>query len=340
MPPAQVVRFGLVGFGRWGKVYLQTLLSLPDRCRLTHLCTSKPENAALVSHPVAISASWRDLVRSDCDAVIIATPPQAHAEILEACLEAGKPCIVEKPFCLDVATAERLHQRIQASGIPVLVDHTHLFDPYYWSLRQALNEANEPIRVMLSEGMGFGPFRPETPALWDWGPHDLSLCLDLVGELPQQIDALAGPRNPQGAPEMISLRLDFPGGACAWVQNGCLSPQKRRSFSVMTDHRLYVWDEHAPEPLTVSRMDFIGRYAERIPTSLQRTPMIPASGLPPLANAVTYFLDGLAGGDQRYFGGELALEVTRVLAKCERVIKDVVSIEGKLRAIGSSCSGR
>ncbi len=317
----ETLRFGLIGVGRWGKVYIRTLLSLSSCCRLTHLCTSKPANAALLPYSVKVMGDWRELVGSDCDAVIIATPPDTHAEILESCLDAGKPCIVEKPFCLDLATAERLHQRIQASNLPVLVNHTHLFNPAYQALKGAVEKAGETVRLILSEGMALGPFRADTPALWDRCPHDFSLCLDLLGETPLRIAGLGGPLDPRGSPELVSFRLDFPGGASAWVQAGNLSPQKRRNLSVFTDTRLYLLDDMASVKLTVSSIDFPRRYAGGIPEVLEKCPIMPTSGLLPMANAVTYFLEGLAGGDRQNFGTELAIEVTRLLTKCDGVIR-------------------
>jgi len=320
-------RFGLLGAGRWGQVYIRTLASLADRCRLTHLCTSQSRPAG-VSGDVAVVSDWRVLVRSDCDAVIIATPPHTHAEILEACLEARKPCIVEKPLCLDVATVERLHQRVQASGVPVLVDHTHLFSPAYQALTRDLEEHGEPIRLILSEGMAFGPFRAHTPALWDWGPHDVSLCLDLLGECPEHIDALGGPSSPSGVPDQVSVRLDFPGGATAWIHVGRLSPQRRRTLSIVTDTRLYVLDDLASEPLTVSRIQFSERYTQGIPEVLEQHALPFAQELP-LTNVVVYFMDGVSGGDRRRFGTALARDVVKVLAACEAAMaqRTPVSVE-------------
>ncbi|MBI4343134.1 MAG: Gfo/Idh/MocA family oxidoreductase [Candidatus Omnitrophica bacterium] len=306
----------MIGVGRWGQVYIKTLLALGERCRLTHLGTSRPEHAALVPHPVEVAADWRQLLRADCDALIIATPPHTHAEILEACLAAGKPCLVDKPLCLDVATAQRLHRNVQSAGIPVLVNHTHLFDAAYAALKRELDSAREPIRAILSEGMSLGVFRSDTPALWDWASHDVSLCLDLLGAVPARVDALGGPRDPQGVPEQVSLRLEFPGSACAWIHAGRLSPVKRRHLSVFTNHHLYAWDALAPTPLTVSPIDFAARCQGGVPRpdGLERRPVDGAAGSPPMERVVAYFLDGLSGGDRRLFGTALALDVTRVLA--------------------------
>lgn len=318
---AAVARVGLIGAGRWGTIYLRTLRDLADRCRLTHLCTRDPAIGPSAFGGVKLVARWQEVVSADCDAVIIATPPATHAEMLEACLEAGKPCLVEKPLCLDVPTAERLHQRVQASGVPVLVDHTHLFSAAYEALKRALESGGEAVRVIVSEGMAFGPFRAHTPALWDWCPHDVSLCLDLLGSAPAQVEALGGPVNPEGLPEQVSIRLDFRGGACAWIHAGRLSSEKRRLFSVLTDHALYVVDDQAPDPLTVSSVPFAERYRAPMPEPLERRVMTLASPRPALTRVVTYFLEGVAGGDRARFGTELALQVVRVLALCEEAMR-------------------
>ena len=320
MRPA-AVRLGLIGVGRWGKVYIRTVLSLGARCRLTQLGTSKPAHAALVPYPVQVTSDWRKAIDSDCDAVLIATPPSTHAQIVEACLEAGKPCMVEKPLCLDLASAERVHQRIQASGVPVLVNHTQLFNPGYQALKRAVDDAGETIRVLIAEGMALGVFRTHTPTLWDWCPHDFNLCLDLMGQSPVRVAALGGPADPNGAPELVSVRLDFAGGSCAWIHAGRLSPHKRRTLSVFTDTQLFMFDDLATERLTVSRMDFARRYANGIPEPLEKRALALASTRRPMEHALTYFLDGLAGGDRRYFGSDLALEVVRLLEQCESAMK-------------------
>ncbi len=315
------VRFGLIGAGRWGRVYIRTLQSLADRCRLTHLCTRDPKNAGLVPHPIMVMSDWRGLVASDCEAVIVATPPQTHAEIVEACVAAGKPCLVEKPLCLDVETAERLHRRIQSSGVPVLVAHTYLVTPGYRMLKQTLRERGEPVRAILSEGMAFGPFRTHLSALWDWCPHDVSLCLDLLGATPQRVEALGGPCSPQGEPDMVSVRLEFPGSVAAWIHAGRLSVQKRRRFSVATDTRLYLFDDQASDTLTVAPVAFAARYTDGIPDALEWSSLNTGPEHPSMVHVVTDFLDGLAGGDRSRFGAKLALEVTRVLSACEQAIK-------------------
>lgn len=311
-------RLGLIGLGRWGRVYVRTLESLRNRCELTHVATSRPAHTLELPQGVKVTPRWQELVQGECDAVLIATPPHTHAEMLEACLENHKPCLVEKPLCLDVPTAERLHRQIQSSGHPVLVNHILLFHPAYQALKKALSQSGETIRLILSEGEALGPFRSDTNALWDWCPHDLSACLDLFQERPLHVAALGGPQDPNGSPEAVSIRLDFTGGASAWIHAGRLQAQKRRGLSVFTDSHLYIFDDLNVPQLTVSSIDFPGRYRGGIPESLEKKPIPPISAQSPMASAITYFVEGLLGGDRRHFGLDLALEVTHLLEGCKQ----------------------
>lgn len=315
-----MVRIGLIGAGRWGRVHLRTLRSMAGRCRVTHLCTREASNARFVGHPVVTVTRWQDLIASGCDAVIIATPPQTHAEIVDACLAAGKPCLIEKPLCLDLGEAERLHRRVLASGVPVLVNHTQLFHPAYRALKRVLERRREPIRLIVSEGGALGPFRTHTPAAWDWCPHDFSLCLDLAGHRPLEVQALGGPSGPDGTAEALSVRLQFDRGLSAWVQAGRLFPRKRRSLAVFTERHLYVLDDQASDPLTVSPIRFSARYRGGMPERLEPRVIPPASRLTPMESMLGYFLRGLAGGDRERFGTSMALEVIRLLAACESAL--------------------
>jgi len=315
MEQPRPVRFGLIGAGVFGQAYLRTLALLQERCRLTHVATSRPEAASSYPHPVTVMPDWRALVRAGCDAVIIATPPATHAEMVHACVDARTPCIVEKPLCLDPEEADRLTRRIEEAGLPMLVDHTRLFHPAYQALKRILADVREPIRFILTEGMNFGPFRTDVPALWDWGPHDVSLCLDVMGSRPEHVEALSGPEGPGGQPEMVSARLDFPRGVTAWVHVGRLSPRKRRTLTVGTDTTLYYLNELSPEPLKVAR-----RFQPDASGRLEWQTVPVATDVPPLVAMLTYFLDGLGGQDQSRFGPGLGRDVVRVLADCQSAL--------------------
>ena len=89
------IRLGLIGAGRWGRIYMNTLDQMAD-VALSALASSNPQSRDLVGEDVALHEDWRDLVNAGgVDGVIVATPPASHAEIVHAALEAGLPVLVE-----------------------------------------------------------------------------------------------------------------------------------------------------------------------------------------------------------------------------------------------------
>lgn len=330
------MRLGLIGAGRWGKVYIRTIESLGPRLALTHWATRRPENRALIKGPVTLFSDWRRMLTAPCDAIVIATPASLHAEMTQACLEAGKPCIVEKPLCFGTATAQGLRQKAEQAGVLVLVNYIHLYNPAYQALKRAVAASGKPIRAILSEGIGWGPFRADVGTLWDRCPHDVALCLDLIGAAAgAEVTALGGLPDPQGRPEVVTLHLQWKNGAAAWIQSGRLGPQKRRVLSVLTDSDLFCFDDqdltrcaeaHGGASFSAGRcrripFDYPGRTEMGGgPRPQEGEPIpVPVPAPTPMEAMLTAFADQLekkAPPD----GLGLTVEITRILEECDKLL--------------------
>lgn len=314
-----MIRLGLIGAGRWGKIYIRTIEGMGDRLKLAQVARSKPEN------------SWKKVATSpEIDAVIIATPAPLHAEMARACLQAGKPCIIEKPLCFDTATAQSLKQLAEKAGLAVLVNYIHLYNPAYRALKEAVVSSGKPVRAILSEGMDLGPFRPDTGTLWDRCPHDVALCLDLMGASGAGADLSAFGAFPdsQGRPEMVTLRLRWPGrnlpgqegGVTAWIQSGRLSPQKKRTLSVITDRELFHFNEHSAVKCRRIPFDFSGRAGVgNGPLPKEGTPLPVPDRPTPMEAMLAAFADQLEKKAPPT-GLGLTVELTRLLEECDKLL--------------------
>ncbi len=77
----------------------------------------------------------------EVDAVVIASPGQAHDEQVNACLDAGKPVLCEKPLTTDVDSAYAIVQKEAALGRPLVqVGFMRRFDPEYVALKQLITD--------------------------------------------------------------------------------------------------------------------------------------------------------------------------------------------------------
>jgi predicted dehydrogenase len=106
------VRIGLIGAGSRGTYTSRTVAKDP-RARVAAVCDIFDERIekakASIPAPEAKGyKQYRDLLSSDVDAVIIATPVYLHPEHFEAAVKSGKHVYMEKPAGLDVAGCKRV----------------------------------------------------------------------------------------------------------------------------------------------------------------------------------------------------------------------------------------
>ena len=306
---AAPVRLGLIGAGRWGRNYIRTLTGL-EGVRLAGVASRNPETARMVPAGCAVSADWRSLLsKKEIDGVIIAAPAPRHAEMARAAIEAGLPALVEKPLTLDLAEAIALRDVAVSRAGFFMVGHTHLFHPAYRALK-AMAPDHGPIRAIRGEAGNYGPYRRDTPVLWDWGPHDVALCLDLLGAMPEQVRAnVAERRLVEGAMgEIIEMSLEFSGGVRAEIRFGNLMP-KRRWFAAHLERAVLIYDDLAPDKLTL-----------HAPTKAYAAPT--DAGVPietpvelPLTNVVKAFEAAIRSGKYDLAPMQLGVRVIDVLAQ-------------------------
>ena len=308
---AQPLRLGLIGAGRWGRNYIRTIAGL-DGVALVRVGSRNPETPLHVPPSCTVTPEWRQVIdQRFVDAVIIATPPALHAEMTRAAVEAGLPVLVEKPLTLDRAEAESLKDFVASRGGLVMVEHTQLFHPAYRKLKEVAPVYGS-IHVIHSEAGNFGPFRADTSVLWDWGSHDVAMCLDLLGNFPSSVEAIVREQQstPAGMGQIIDLSMEFPAGISARVCIGNIMP-RRRMFSVQLDRGMLVYDDLAESRLRhIETGDGLDMTApgEGIP--------IPFDYEPPLTCAVREFAAAARAHVVNADNLALAVDVVRVLSSC------------------------
>ena len=301
---ASPVRLGLIGGGRWGRNYVKTIAAL-DGVRLVRLADPDPDTWAVVEGGSAVTADWREVAAADdLDGVIVAAPPALHAGMVRAAVEAGRAVLVEKPLTLDVGEADRLRAFVAGRGGLVMVDHIHLFNPAFRRLK-ALAAESGPVREIHAVMGNHGPYRTDAPVLWDWAPHGVAMCLDLLGTaMPEVTAERAETRTVEGiVGEILDLHLRFPGGAEAGIRVGNIMDKTCR-FDVVADGASLVFDDLAEDKLKVHP----GGSVE-----------VPARS--PLAVVVEEFAEAIGTGGNDWTGLDLGVAVTRVLARCQAALE-------------------
>jgi predicted dehydrogenase len=97
--------------------------------------------AARAGVPTALGSLTEALRLPAADIVVIATPPDSHAELAEEAIAAGRHVLVEKPFTTRVDEAARLADAAARAGVVALVGHEFRFAPERVTFGRALRDA-------------------------------------------------------------------------------------------------------------------------------------------------------------------------------------------------------
>ena len=196
-----------------------------------------------------------------------------------------------------------------------MVDHIHVFSPAFQLLKR-LSPSLGRITGIVSAGGRHGPFRSDTPALWDWGPHDVSMILDVTGSEPLRVSGRRTSRTAVevgGFAENFEIDLEFREGVRARITVGnALAPVRR--FEVIHEQGTLIYDDLGKRKLT-----FRGAGAM---TDARTLAEIAASEpfRQPLDCALESFCDAIRARRSDLHHLDLAVGVVRVLEQVDRTL--------------------
>lgn len=239
------VRVGLVGCGVWGANVLRVLADDPraEVVAVADLAGTRREVARGIAPRARWVPSLDEALGVGIDAVVIATPPESHAELTLRALDAGADVLVEKPLALAPADAERCAARAAALGRIAMVGHLLRYHPAVTRLLDLCESGDlgEPRRFSATRRSFRAPVGALDPraTLWALGPHDLAV-LGALDPSPLR-DIAAHAEAPPG--ESIALTARLESGLRAKLTLCRTSPVKERWTRVTGTRRVAWFDE-------------------------------------------------------------------------------------------------
>ncbi|MGC5021615.1 Gfo/Idh/MocA family protein [Micromonospora sp. DT47] len=222
-----MLRFGLFGTGHWAAETHAAALDAHPRAELVGVWGRNPERAAELAarHGVPVFGDV-DALLDACDAIAVALPPDVQADIAVRAATAGRHLLLDKPLALSLADADRVVAAAEASGVASVVFFTQRYHPNITGFLAATAAAGgwQHARATMFASIyqpgspyGASQWRRDRGALWDIGPHALSLILPVLGRV-NRVAAMDGPSglvhllltHDGGATSSLSLTLDAP----------------------------------------------------------------------------------------------------------------------------------
>ena len=314
------LQVGVVGLGHWGPNLVRNFAALsalgaicePDEARRA---------AVLANFPGLRSfARLEDLLADDgIDAVSIATPATSHGALVRQALAAGKHVLVEKPLCLDPEEGAQLAAEARRAKRVLMIGHLLLYHPTYRALREIVRARRiGDLRYVYSNRLSLGKIRREENALWSFAPHDISMILDLIGEMPVRANANGGTYLAPPVADTSLTHLTFGSGVQAHIFVSWLHPFKEHRTVVVGSEGMIVFDDVRSGPDKLLLYPHAVGWQGGLPSVEKAAAQpIPYEKDEPLAVECAHFLECVATGVEPLSNAGEALNVLRVLSACQ-----------------------
>ncbi len=326
------INVGVVGCGYWGPNLIRNFRQLPD-CQLALMCdTSEKRLAHLRSvYPdVEGHTNYSHLLNgAGLDAVVIATPVRFHHAMAKASLLAGKHTFIEKPMATSADECKELAELAEENGLVLMVGHTFLYSPAVRKIKDIVDAGDiGEIRYISSRRLNLGLFQKDINVAWDLAPHDISIILHILEDLPVSVNCRGEAHITPGIEDVTNICLTFRKHRTALIQSSWLDPRKVREMTIVGSKRMIVYDDVAPlEKIriydarveTPPHYDTFGEFQYSYHYGDMYVPYLKQEE--PLRAECQHFLDCIRKGTTPLTNGRRGLELVRILEATSASLK-------------------
>ncbi|MBV8901361.1 MAG: Gfo/Idh/MocA family oxidoreductase [Verrucomicrobia bacterium] len=323
---------GVVGCGYWGPNLVRNFKSLPD-CNLKAMCDL---SEARLKHLKTLYADVEGITDFDhmlngigLDAVVIATPVKWHFPLAKASLLAGKHTLIEKPMAASAAECEELIDIAESKGLVLMVGHTFLYSAPVRKIAEIVQAGDiGEIRYINSRRLNLGLFQKDINVAWDLAPHDISIILHILGEMPLVVNCQGNAHVTPGIEDVTNISLTFRHKRFATIQSSWLEPRKIREMTIVGTRRMIVYDdlethekiriydvrvERPPHYDTFADFHYSYHYGDSYIPYIKHEE--------PLKAECAHFLDCIEKGTTPLSGGHEGLELVKILEAASASLK-------------------
>lgn len=314
-----IPRVAVIGAGYWGKNLVRNFHAIQA---LEAICESDSQAVMVLreSYPgIKFVQNYSDIINDPAiQAVAIATPAETHATIVREALLAGKDVFVEKPLCLYIDQGKELVALAKDRARILMVGHLLWYHPAILELKTLIDSGElGRVQYIYSNRLNLGKIRREENILWSFAPHDISVILGLLGEMPEIVQAQGGNYLQQQIADVTVSLLSFPSGVKAHIFVSWLHPFKEQKLIVVGDKKMAVFDDvEKTDKLRLFPHSIAWKAHHPIANKADAQPVV-LDEKEPLREECLHFIECIQSRKTPRTDGVEGLQVLTVLQQCQ-----------------------
>lgn len=307
----------VVGCGYWGRNLVRNFDELGSLQMVCDGDAVARDLASQIAPEARVVSDFHDVLASDVDALVIATPAETHYELARQTLESGKDVFVEKPLSLNYDQGRSLVNQAMQNGRILMVGHVLEYHPAVVRLRDLVRSGElGDVYYIYSNRLSLGKVRREENILWSFAPHDVAVILRLLGSEPFEVVACGGSYLQPNIADVTVTNLLFDNGVRAHIYVSWLHPFKEQRMVVVGSKKMASFDDVAGRLVVYDQRVEIRQGQPAPVRGLGED--VPFSKEEPLKLECQAFLRAIATRDQPLANGESGLRVLSVLQAAQR----------------------
>ncbi len=334
----RIVNVAVIGCGYWGPNIIRNLTQLPE-ARLVSICDLRPDRLEYVKEHfpgIGVTQDTSSILNDpEIEAVVLTTSADSHYTLAQEALQAGKHVLVEKPLAQTSAECRALIDLASSRKRVLMVGHTFLYNAAVRKLKEFVDGRElGDIYYLYSSRLNLGRIRSDINAMWNFAPHDVSIMLYLLGQMPVQVSAKGQSYIQPGIEDVVFMHLDFANGASAMIHISWLDPHKVRMMTIVGSRKMVVYDDVSRDAKIVvydkgidkvnisdslGTFENFGEFQLRLRAGDMYVPEI--DFIEPLKVECAHFIECIVKEEKPLTDGEEGLRVVQVLEAAQRSLE-------------------
>lgn len=309
----------VVGTGYWGRNLVRNFSELDALYGVCDTDLSTLEEMKSKYLNLRPFSGFAEVLSNDeVDGVVIAVPAELHYRLAKEALMAGKDVFCEKPLSLQTEEARELVGLAEKKKRVLMVGHLLEYHPAVLRLKELIDSGElGKVHYIYSSRLNLGKIRREENILWSFAPHDISVTLLLLNEMPVSVSAHGGNYLHHEIADITVTNLSFKSGVKSHIFVSWLHPYKEQRLIVVGSKKMALFDDVAKEDkllLYPHRIDWIDRIPVPQKENAQRVDFKMGE---PLKEECRHFLDCLKTRKQPRTDGNKGVAVLEVLTAAQ-----------------------